>query len=139
MNGKHILNGKDAEANRKLEEDDGSGDAVQRSMGYLGPWQVMVCLAISLIKFPVAWHQLAIVFMAPKKIGFNCTEPGPGLPGDQCHALVNGTQVECTNWEYDKSVFSETVISQVGVFLQSNSVVIFGGFKILEEKKNNSC
>lgn len=115
--------GKDAEANsyKHAEDDDSSADAVQRSMGYLGPWQIMVCMAISLVKFPVAWHQLGIVFMAPKNQGFKCLEPGPGLvrgdnSTDQCLAVIDkSTEVECTKWEYDRSIFTETVISQVGL------------------------
>ncbi|XP_058801883.1 organic cation transporter protein-like isoform X2 [Phymastichus coffea] len=81
-------------------------------MGYLGRWQILVCTAISLVKFPVAWHQLAIVFMAPKQ-AYNCTTPMYGnATADQCYVQVNGTDVECTQWEYDRSVFPETIISQ---------------------------
>jgi hypothetical protein len=112
LNGKqHIVNGKDAEA--AGHQDECSGDAVQRTMGQLGRWQILVCAAISLVKFPVAWHQLAIVFMAPKQ-SYNCTAPGYGNSADQCHVLVNGTQHECTKWEFDRSLFPETIISQVG-------------------------
>ncbi|OXU19035.1 hypothetical protein TSAR_011958 [Trichomalopsis sarcophagae] len=80
-------------------------------MGYLGRWQIFVCTAISLVKFPVAWHQLAIVFMAPKQ-RYNCALPGFGNASDQCHATINGSDVECTQWEFDRSVFPETIISQ---------------------------
>ena len=125
LNGKqqHIINGsKDAEAAAAavaaMGNHDGCTDPVQRAMGHLGRWQILVCTAISLVKFPVAWHQLAIVFMAPKQ-AYNCTEPYYGLgvtrvnASDQCHVQVNGTIVECTQWEFDRSVFPETIISQV--------------------------
>ncbi|KAJ8674537.1 hypothetical protein QAD02_005799 [Eretmocerus hayati] len=112
LNGKQTKYGKDAEAlaaHQQHDEDD--GDAVQRSMGYLGPWQIVVCTAISLVKFPVAWHQLATVFMAPKQ-EYNCTVPGLGLSKDQCYVRINNSLVECQKWEYDRSVFPETIISQ---------------------------
>ncbi|XP_014204218.1 organic cation transporter protein-like [Copidosoma floridanum] len=126
LNGKqhHIVNGKDAEAagggnnliiNKKHMNgkcNNGSSiDAIQRSMGDLGRWQIFVCTAISLVKFPVAWHQLAIVFMAPKQ-EFSCTAPGRGNGTDQCHAMVNGNVVDCTEWEFNRTVFPETIISQ---------------------------
>ena len=110
LNGKHIINGKDAEAAGNLRED--SGDAVQRTMGYLGRWQILVCTAISLIKFPVAWHQLAVVFIAPKQ-HYNCSAPARWNETDQCHVPVNGSLVDCTDWSYDRSVYTETIISQV--------------------------
>lgn len=109
LNGKHIINGKDAEAAGNQHES--SSDAVQRTMGQLGPWQILVCTAISFVKFPVAWHQLAIVFMAPNQT-YTCTVPGQGNGSDQCHVQVNGTKQECTEWEFDKSIFPETIISQ---------------------------
>lgn len=86
-------------------------DAVQQAIGHLGRWQIYVCLAISLVKFPVAWHQLAIVFMAPHQ-DYNCTAPATSNTRDQCMVDINGTLTDCTEWEYDRSVFTETVISQ---------------------------
>ena len=111
LNVKNLINGKDCEAGCKTYEDD--GDAVQKSMGYLGRWQILVCTAISLVKFPVAWHQLAIVFMAPKKQKFTCSIPGYTNATDQCYVQINESTVECTQWEFDRSVFPETIISQV--------------------------
>ncbi|KAF7997518.1 hypothetical protein HCN44_006089 [Aphidius gifuensis] len=87
-------------------------DAVQKAMGGLGRWQILVCLAISLVKFPVAWHQLAIVFMAPQSQGYNCTNPPHIETKDQCVLNINGTQIECQSWEFDKSIFPETIVSQ---------------------------
>ncbi|XP_032676720.1 organic cation transporter protein-like isoform X4 [Odontomachus brunneus] len=107
VNVKRVSNGKDDHV-----DGDANVDAVQTAIDNLGRWQVTVCLAISLVKFPVAWHQLAIVFMAPHQ-DYNCTEPATTDSKDQCTVNVNGTLVECTEWKYDRSVFSETIISQV--------------------------
>ncbi|XP_014226145.1 organic cation transporter protein isoform X1 [Trichogramma pretiosum] len=110
VNGKNnISNGKSNGTGEYIQKDD--GDAVQQAMGFLGRWQILICTAISLIKFPVAWHQLAIVFMAPKQ-GYNCTMPSFMNSTDQCRAEVNGSIVECSEWKFDTSVFPKTIISQ---------------------------
>lgn len=98
-------------------------DAVQTAIGNLGRWQIIVCLAISLVKFPVAWHQLAIVFMAPHQ-DYNCTEPAAVANSeDQCAIDVNGTLVECTGWDYDRRIFPETIISQVSGLTGRRSIL----------------
>jgi len=111
MNAKQVPNGKDDHV-----DSDTNVDAVQTAIGNLGRWQIIVCLAISLIKFPVAWHQLAIVFMAPHQ-DYNCTEPSitEEYSKDQCTVNLNGTLIKCTEWEYDRKLFPETIISQVNV------------------------
>ncbi|XP_026666972.1 uncharacterized protein LOC108622018, partial [Ceratina calcarata] len=107
VNGKHVANGNKEEIAASGDE----VDAVQEAIGNLGKWQIFVCLAISLVKFPIAWHQLAIVFMAPHQ-NYNCTAPARDETSDQCMVNVNGTVTECTEWEYDRSTFTETIISQ---------------------------
>jgi len=109
VNGKQISNGKDDHVDSGANVD---SDAVQIAIGNLGKWQIIVCLAISLIKFPVAWHQLAIVFMAAHQ-DYNCTEPATVDSKDQCTVDLNGTLVKCTEWQYDRKIFPETIISQV--------------------------
>lgn len=107
VNGKQVSNGKE-----EIVDNGDEVDAVQEAIGNLGRWQIYVCLAISLVKFPIAWHQLAIVFMAPHQ-NFNCTSPAHTETSNQCVVNVNGTLAECTEWEYDRSTFTETIISQV--------------------------
>ncbi|XP_017791367.1 PREDICTED: organic cation transporter protein-like isoform X1 [Habropoda laboriosa] len=107
VNGKQVSNGKEDNA----DNGDDEVDAVQEAIGNLGKWQIFVCLAISLVKFPIAWHQLAIVFMAPHQ-DYYCTAPArTEIPG-QCVVYVNGTMADCTEWEYDRRTFTETIISQ---------------------------
>lgn len=118
MNGKQVSNGKDDHV------DSGANiDAVQIAIGNLGKWQIIVCLAISLVKFPVAWHQLAIVFMAPHQ-DYNCTEPTTVVSKDQCVVEFNGTIAKCTKWEYDRRVFPETIISQVSLMLKEERLLL---------------
>ncbi|XP_072762665.1 organic cation transporter protein isoform X1 [Anoplolepis gracilipes] len=106
VNVKQVSNGKDDHV-----DSDTNVDAVQIAIGNLGKWQIIICLAISLVKFPVAWHQLAIVFMAPHQ-DYNCTKPASVNSKDQCTVEFNGTLMKCTEWEYDRKIFPETIISQ---------------------------
>ncbi|KAI4502390.1 hypothetical protein M0802_002302 [Mischocyttarus mexicanus] len=43
-------------------------------MGVMGPWHIVIAIALSLVKLPVAWHQLSIVFLAPPT-NFSCISP----------------------------------------------------------------
>ncbi|XP_034948270.1 organic cation transporter protein-like isoform X2 [Chelonus insularis] len=127
VNGNNVV--KEKEEKVEYEE----VDAISEAMGAMGRWQVLVCIAISLVKFPVAWHQLAIVFMAPQKQEFNCTSPARSDNKDQCLVSINGTQLECEDWDFDKSIFPETIISQWGLVCNRShyanvlqSILMFG-------------
>ncbi|KOC64208.1 Organic cation transporter protein [Habropoda laboriosa] len=49
--------------------------------------------------------------MAPHQ-DYYCTAPArTEIPG-QCVVYVNGTMADCTEWEYDRRTFTETIISQ---------------------------
>lgn len=109
-------------------------DAIQEAMGALGRWQVLVCIAISLVKFPVAWHQLAIVFMAPQNQGYNCTSPARTPSKDQCLVSVNGTHMDCEEWEFDRTIFPETIISQVKNE-KKKSMILINSLSLSSKKK----
>lgn len=95
-------------------------DLVQEAMGSLGPWHVVIAIALSLVKFPVAWHQLSIVFLAPP-VNFTCVSPLPatnatGQLQNQCEIDVTGNNVtfeDCVQFHYDRSDFRETIVTQV--------------------------
>ncbi|KAK9884735.1 hypothetical protein WA026_007580 [Henosepilachna vigintioctopunctata] len=78
----------------------GKNDIIEKSIGVLGRWQLWVCLAIFLVKFPVAWHQLNIVFEAPPA-EFSCADNTT----DKCSN-------ECSQHVFNRSLFSETLITQ---------------------------
>ncbi|XP_063902776.1 organic cation transporter protein-like [Zophobas morio] len=82
------------------EKSEENSDIIQKSIGVFGRWHITVCFIIFLVKFPVAWHQLSIVFLAPPA-DFSCIENGT----DQCSA-------DCTKHIFDRSIFTETIITQ---------------------------
>lgn len=73
-------------------------DPIQSAMGQFGKWHYLVCGVIFLLKFPVAWHQMSIIFIAPK-LDFRCLDPNIT---DKCSA-------NCTEYEFDRSIFTETL------------------------------
>lgn len=72
-------------------------DPIQHAMGQFGRWHFLICGIIFLLKFPVAWHQMSIIFMAPK-IEFECNDKDI----DKCSA-------NCTEHIFNRSVFTETI------------------------------
>lgn len=101
-----------SEENRKLNEkksepdDEEEGkpkaavDPVQNAMGAMGKWQIWICAVIFLLKFPVAWHQMAIIFLAPP-VDFQCV-----------NNTIDKCSDECPQHEFNRSVFTETIITE---------------------------
>ncbi|XP_076253252.1 organic cation transporter protein-like isoform X2 [Rhynchophorus ferrugineus] len=75
-------------------------DIVQKSIGVLGKWHIWICLAIFLVKFPVAWHQLSIVFVAPR-MEFSCF-----------NASLDKCDPSCSLHIFNRSIFTDTIISE---------------------------
>lgn len=96
------------------------GDPVQKALGDFGWWQFWITFALSLLKFPIAWHQLAIIFLAAKS-PFRCDDydDSVGLFNvtDRCSSRDPLTHdvVPCRRFAYDRSVFQETIITEVGI------------------------
>ncbi|XP_055855210.1 organic cation transporter protein-like [Episyrphus balteatus] len=74
-------------------------DPVFDSIGDAGKWQILLLLLISLSKFPVGWHQLSNIFLAPP-IDKYCGNPGNTT--DICSP-------DCKEVIYDRSVFEQTI------------------------------
>lgn len=49
-------------------------DITAKAIGNFGPWQFRITLLMSLLKLPIAWFQLNIIFMAPPQ-DFWCAKP----------------------------------------------------------------
>jgi MFS family permease len=77
-----------------------NADIIEKSIGIFGRWHIAVCLIIFLVKFPIAWHQLSIVFLAPP-VNFSCESNMT----DECSE-------NCTKHIFDKTTFTETIITQ---------------------------
>jgi len=81
-------------------------DPVQKAMGVLGKWHIFVCAVVFLLKFPVAWHQIGIVFLAPP-VSFSCI-----LPNDTILTDDDKCNEDCISYEYNRSIFTETITTQ---------------------------
>lgn len=77
-------------------------DPIQNAMGEFGRWQIFVCLIIFLLKFPVAWHQLSIIFVAPN-VTFTCSDPALDRCDKSCpgHVFDSGTFTNTIQMEWD--------------------------------------
>lgn len=72
-------------------------DPIQKTMGELGKWQIFVCAVIFLLKFPVAWHQMGIIFLAPKP-EFSCKDE-----------TLSRCDPNCDEHIFNTSVFANTI------------------------------
>ncbi|KAI5646031.1 sugar transporter domain-containing protein [Phthorimaea operculella] len=80
-------------------------DPLTKAIGAIGKWQIWICCVVFLVKFPVAWHQMSIIFLAPP-VNFTCASHNETEVFDnQCYA-------NCTDYVYDHRVFKETIITQ---------------------------
>lgn len=68
-------------------------------MGNFGKWHICIFLLLSLVKFPMSWNQLSVIFEAAP-VSFTCSNETIDKCSNECPALV-----------YDQSVFSETIVS----------------------------
>ncbi|XP_026748938.2 organic cation transporter protein-like [Galleria mellonella] len=73
-------------------------DVILRITGSFGKYQLWLCILIFINKFPVAFHQMAIIFLSPK-VSYICTDTN-----------TNNT-CPCLNPSYDKTIFSTTMVS----------------------------
>ncbi|XP_037048393.1 organic cation transporter protein-like isoform X2 [Bradysia coprophila] len=87
----------DTDINPAKDEKEQQSDPIQHAMGAFGKWHILTCSTIFLMKFPVAWHQLSIIFLAPS-LNFTCANNSIAKCSD-----------ECVEYDYDRSIFTETI------------------------------
>lgn len=86
-------------------ENQTNDDPITKAIGGIGKWQIWICAVIFLVKFPIAWHQMSIIFLAPP-MNFTCSiDDNITVYDNQCNA-------NCSGYAYDHSVFQETIVSQ---------------------------
>ncbi|XP_063362509.1 organic cation transporter-like protein [Cydia amplana] len=86
-------------------------DLIQRITGSFGRYQLLLCLLIFLTKFPVAFHQMAILFLAPR-LSYTCPDTGE----ETC---------PCPNPEYDRSIFNRSIIMEWDLICERNWLTSF--------------
>ncbi|GLV31845.1 uncharacterized protein CBL_07605 [Carabus blaptoides fortunei] len=75
-------------------------ELIELSVGGFRRWQLFVCLAVFLVNIPLAWQELAIVFLAGEH-RISCADAVP--LSDPC---------KCTNHTFNNDVFTNTIVSQ---------------------------
>lgn len=73
-------------------------DLIQKVMGAFGKYHLWLCLLIFLTKLPVAFHQMAILFLAPR-VSYSCGELGDNV-------------CPCPEPVYDTSIFTRSIIME---------------------------
>lgn len=77
-------------------------DAISKALGSFGRWHIFVCFFLFLIKFPAAWHQMSIIFIAPD-VKFECVNIAYSEKSfDKCSE-------ECTTYKFDQETFTNTL------------------------------
>lgn len=89
-------NNSDPKQSDKFEQ----SDPIQNAMGHFGRWHFVICALLFLLKMPGAWHQIIIIFLAPP-VAFQCAD-----------ASISNCSSECPEIIYDRSVFSETIVTE---------------------------
>ncbi|CAH0399853.1 unnamed protein product [Chilo suppressalis] len=72
-------------------------DLIQKITGAFGKYQLFLCLLVFASKIPIAFHQMAIIFLAPQT-PYTCDGKPNVCP--------------CPNPVYDRSIFNNTIISE---------------------------
>lgn len=74
-------------------------DLIQKVTGSFGKYQLYLCILVFLTKFPVAFHQMAIIFLSPK-VEYTCL------------GSSNNETCPCPSPEYDTSIFTNSIIME---------------------------
>ena len=85
-------------------------DAVSSAAGQFGLWQARTVGVVGLIGVFGAWQMLAVSFLLPEQ-KFWCND-GCADNSSNCEIPQDGNLSQCTEWEFDRSVYPETVVSQ---------------------------
>lgn len=88
-----------------------STDTIQNIIGAFGKYHYFLCILIFMSKIFVAYHQMAIIFLAPKT-SFKCNSTGI----EEC---------PCPDPIYDTSVFTSTIVTEWGLICDKKWMASF--------------
>lgn len=92
-------------------DNDVQSDPIIQSIGQIGRWQIFVCGVMFLLKFSVAWHQLAIIFLAPKT-EFTCEDE-----------TLQKCDPNCLEYDHDTETFTNTIQMEWNIVCEKASLV----------------
>ncbi|KAI8421836.1 hypothetical protein MSG28_009781 [Choristoneura fumiferana] len=129
-----------------------ANDIVARVIGDFGRWQLRLSIMMALLKFPIGWYQLNILFLAPPQ-EFWCVKPAafgsfsvkewremcaPRIEEHPCLifdpeilAMAPAMErayiplIECPEFEYDTAVFKRTIVSDFDLVCSRHWLVSF--------------
>lgn len=97
-------------------------DLLEATIGNFGRWQARISILMALLKFPIAWFQLGIVFLAPPT-QFWCKQPEDfkNIPVSDWIKLISPDNVNNkTNHHVSNRNFYSLSLS---IFLSFNSLL----------------
>ena len=97
-------------------------DHIQKTIGEMGKWQIFVCAVIFLLKFPVAWHQMSIIFLG-KSNGIQLTNGQLSKHFDTLTApaadfkcanesISDKCSKDCHEHEFNTTIFTKTIVTE---------------------------
>lgn len=77
--------------------------------GSFGTWQKRIFFVLFYVNIVGMWHNLSITFLAPN-MEYNCTNASTSE--DRCFVTYDNISTPCTEWEYDTSFYSQTIVNE---------------------------
>lgn len=118
-----------SEKDSTIEDDDPEDDYVVKSMGAFGLYQLIFITIVAFTRFLGQWNTMAVIFITPDT-KFSCVKFGNNATVEMKN---NTCYKDCSEYEYVKDVFDETLISEFGLICDkawlasfTQTVMMFG-------------
>lgn len=89
-------------------------DPIEKVLASIGRWHICVYFFLFLSRFPIAWHQFSIIFMAPN-VNHSCINILPMFNEDDIDKVRKKCPTGCRFYEFDRQIFTETLQMTYGL------------------------